>query len=231
MQAGRPHRRGRGGATPPPPPRARAGHRSLTAAPGRLPASSFASRRGRPRAQGITSDANVLVNEARLAAQRHTYVYGEPMPVEQLVQRLCDHKQGYTQFGGQRPFGVSFLFAGWDAVHGFQLYQSDPSGNYGGWKAAAIGANKAAAQSLLKAEHEEGMGLPAALQLAIKVLAKTMDATKLAADKVELTHIALDSAGVPHYHIYNVAELEPLCAAVNAAAAEAEKKPAAATRS
>ncbi|KAL2555035.1 Proteasome alpha-type subunits signature domain-containing protein [Forsythia ovata] len=33
------------------------------------------------------------------------------MPVEQLVQSLCDTKQGYTQFGGLRPFGVSFLFA------------------------------------------------------------------------------------------------------------------------
>jgi hypothetical protein len=50
--------------------------------------------------------------------------------------------QGYTQFGGLRPFGVSFLFAGWDAVHGFQLYQSDPSGNYGGWKATSIGAQR-----------------------------------------------------------------------------------------
>ena len=171
----------------------------------------------------MTADANVLVAEARLAAQRHAYVYCEPMPVEQLVQRLCDHKQGYTQFGGQRPFGVSFLFAGWDAVRGFQLYQSDPSGNYGGWKAAAIGANKSAAQSLLKAEYDEAASLPAALHLAIKVLAKTMDATKLAADKVELAHVALDAAGVPRYHVYTVAELEPLCAAVNAAAAEAEK--------
>ncbi len=89
---------------------------------------------------GITSDANILINTARVAAQRYTFTYGEPMPVEQLVQSLCDTKQGYTQFGGLRPFGVSFLFAGWDAVHGFQLYQSDPSGNYGGWKATAIGA-------------------------------------------------------------------------------------------
>ena len=42
---------------------------------------------------------------------------------------------------GQRPFGVSFLYAGWDKHYGFQLYQSDPSGNYGGWKAQAVGAN------------------------------------------------------------------------------------------
>lgn len=63
--------------------------------------------------------------------------------------------QGYTQFGGQRPFGVSLLYAGWDEHYGFQLYQSDPSGNYGGWKAVAIGAGHQAAQNLLKTEYKE----------------------------------------------------------------------------
>ena len=42
---------------------------------------------------------------------------------------------------GLRPFGVSILYAGWDKHHGFQLYHSDPSGNFGGWKAQAIGSN------------------------------------------------------------------------------------------
>ena len=57
----------------------------------------------------------------------------------QLVRRLCDLKQGYTQHGGLRPFGVSFIYAGYDTQRGFQLYQSNPSGNYGGWKATSVG--------------------------------------------------------------------------------------------
>lgn len=32
---------------------------------------------------------------------------------------------------------------GWDNHYGYQLYQSDPSGNYGGWKATCIGMNSA----------------------------------------------------------------------------------------
>jgi len=84
---------------------------------------------------GINSDANLLINAARLFAQRYAASYSEPVPVEQLVHHLCDQKQGYTQFGGLRPFGVSFLYAGWDQSSGFQLYQSDPSGNYAGWTA------------------------------------------------------------------------------------------------
>lgn len=46
-------------------------------------------------------------------------------------------------FLGKRPFGVSILYMGWDSHYGFQLYQSDPSGNYCGWKATCIGTNSA----------------------------------------------------------------------------------------
>lgn len=61
------------------------------------------------------------------------------MPLEQLITKICDLKQSYTQHGGLRPFGAAFLFAGYDKNYKFQLYSSDPSGNYAGWKATAIG--------------------------------------------------------------------------------------------
>ena len=56
-----------------------------------------------------------------------------------------------------------------DEDWGFQLYQSDPSGNYGGWKATAIGANKQAAQNLPKQDYEEDITLDKAIKLVIKV--------------------------------------------------------------
>merc|ERR1712026_480591 len=68
---------------------------------------------------GYTADANVLINEMRLAAERYRFQYGSSMPLEQLVNFVCDMKQYYTQNGGQRPFGVAFLFAGYDKRHGF----------------------------------------------------------------------------------------------------------------
>lgn len=49
---------------------------------------------------GITSDANSLVNYTRNQAQKYLFTYNESMPCEQLVQKLCDLKQGYTQYGG-----------------------------------------------------------------------------------------------------------------------------------
>jgi len=163
---------------------------------------------------GLRSDANILINNARLTAQRHLFKYDEPMPVEQLIQQICDLKQGYTQFGGMRPFGVSFLFAGYDKHFGYQLYQSDPSGNYGGWKATAIGANHSSAQSILKQDYKEDLNLDGALQLAIKVLSKTMDSTQLTPDKLEFA--TLSDAG---YKILSEPELQALLDAAKTEAA------------
>lgn len=86
---------------------------------------------------------------------------------------------------GLRPFGVSFLYAGYDEHFGFQLYHSDPSGNYSGWKATCIGANSSNAQSILKQDYKEEMSLKEAKSLAIKVLHKTMDTTTMGSDKCE----------------------------------------------
>jgi len=141
---------------------------------------------------GITADANILINYARLSAQRYLYAYQETIPVEYLVQQVCDLKQGYTQYGGLRPFGVSFLYAGWDSIHGYQLYMSDPSGNYGGWKASAIGGNNQAAQSILRSDWKPEFKLRDALKLAIKVMSKTMDSTTLNSEKLDICYLTKD---------------------------------------
>jgi 20S proteasome alpha/beta subunit len=49
---------------------------------------------------GLTADANTLIEYLRVQAQQYLFTYGEEMPAEQIVQKLCDLKQGYTQHGG-----------------------------------------------------------------------------------------------------------------------------------
>jgi 20S proteasome alpha/beta subunit len=59
---------------------------------------------------GMTADANILINTARVYAQQYLLTYNQHIPCEQLVKRLCDLKQGYTQTGGttqQNPFLVA----------------------------------------------------------------------------------------------------------------------------
>jgi len=193
---------------------------------------------------GLTADANILIDEARLRAGRYEYQYQEHIPIEQLVEHVCNYKQAYTQYGGLRPFGVAFLFAGYDETHGFQLYQSDPSGNYSGWKATVIGANNQAGKSLLKTEYgsssqgDEGEtkmeeeekkdedevkmpDLPEALRLAVKVLNKTMDGTAASLDKMELFSMTLDEDGSCVHRILGAEEVQAVIDEVEAEAASA----------
>ncbi|CAG8476316.1 8415_t:CDS:10 [Diversispora eburnea] len=164
---------------------------------------------------GITADANILINYSRQAAQQYLIGYNEDIPVEQLVQRLSNLKQGYTQYGGLRPFGVSFIYAGYDSHFGFQLYHSDPSGNYGGWKATCIGANNASAQSLLKQDYKDDISLKEAKELAAKVLSKTMDSTTLSSEKLEFATICLNEEGKVVYHLYKPYEIDALLKELN----------------
>lgn len=78
---------------------------------------------------------------------------------------------------------MSILYAGYDVHHQFQLYLSDPSGNYSGWKATCIGANNGTAQSLLKQEYKDDISIEEAIALVLKVMSKTMDSTTLGSEK------------------------------------------------
>ena len=127
---------------------------------------------------GVVADANYLIDYGRLQSQRHMYAQHTPIYVEQLVQFLSNYKHTYTQFGSSRPFGVSLMYAGFDKVCGYQLYCSDPSGNYSAWKAHATGKNAVASVSTLKEDYKEGCSLKEALVLAMKVLGKSFDTAK-----------------------------------------------------
>ena len=123
---------------------------------------------------------------------------------------------------GLRPYGVSLLYAGWDETYGFQLYGSDPSGNYGGWKAYCIGANSQSAMSLMKQEYKDDkIPLADALQLAIKVLTKTCDATTLTPDKFDIATVTLVDGRV-EYSQYSDAAAQTLLDAAQAGSASAD---------
>merc|ERR1712151_182081 len=161
---------------------------------------------------GITSDANILINKLRLSAAQHSYTYGESMPVEELVTSICDLKQGYTQYGGLRPFGVAFLVAGYDEAHEFQLYHTDPSGNFSGWKAYAIGTNNNNAQQIMRQDWKEGMTTQEALELAAKVLTKTMDTANPNSEKLEFGVVETTESGQVRMRILKDAEVNKLMA-------------------
>ncbi|MHA2244931.1 MAG: archaeal proteasome endopeptidase complex subunit alpha [Candidatus Hodarchaeales archaeon] len=104
---------------------------------------------------GLTADAHVLVNQARIQAQIHRITYSEAITVEALTRRLANLKQMYTQHAGVRPFGVSLLIAGCDEMLGPQLYMTEPSGSYWGYRATAIGSSAPTIIEFLENEYQE----------------------------------------------------------------------------
>jgi 20S proteasome subunit alpha 3 len=87
---------------------------------------------------------------------------------------------------------------------------SDPTGNYGGWKAGAIGANNQAAQSILKQDYKDDITREEAVNLALKVLSKTMDSTSLTSEKLELAEVFLSPSGKVKYQVCSPENLTKL---------------------
>ncbi|MFW9856878.1 MAG: archaeal proteasome endopeptidase complex subunit alpha [Candidatus Thorarchaeota archaeon] len=104
---------------------------------------------------GLTADARILVNQARIQAQIHRITYSEKISVEGLTRRIADLKQMYTQHAGVRPFGVSMLIAGCDEIRGPQVFMTEPSGSYWGYRAAAIGSNAPSIIEYLENEYQQ----------------------------------------------------------------------------
>lgn len=85
------------------------------------------------------------------------------------------------------------------------------TGNYSGWKATCIGNNSSAAVSQLNQEYKIGeMTLKGALDLAIKVLSKTLDMTKLTPDKIEIACLRRTDNGQTKIDILKAPEMEKL---------------------
>lgn len=133
---------------------------------------------------GLFGDARILIDQARIYAQAHRLVYGERIPVELLVKRICNIKQAYTQHGGVRPFGVAFLFAGVDRK-GPQLIGTDPGGSYTMYKAHAIGSGADRALKILEERYSPEVDLEGALRLALHVLNEVMEGG-VSEDRVEV---------------------------------------------
>jgi proteasome alpha subunit len=122
---------------------------------------------------GLSSDARVLVDQARLYAQNILLTYDEPIDVEIVTKRICDVKQLYTQHAGVRPFGVSMLFAGVDKG-GNQLFGTHPSGTYRSYKARAEGAGRETVMKILNEEYREDKSLEDITMLSVKCLVKAL---------------------------------------------------------
>jgi proteasome alpha subunit len=127
---------------------------------------------------GLSSDARILIDQARVHAQSNKLTYDEPVDVEVITKRICDIMQLYTQHAGVRPFGISIIFTGVDKT-GTRVFGTHPSGQYRGYKATALGAGRETVVAMLKEEYKEDMSLEQTTKLAVKCLSKALEARQL----------------------------------------------------
>src|SRR5438552_2112361 len=123
---------------------------------------------------GLSCDAHILVDQARIYAQSNKLMYDEPIDIEILTRRIGEIKQLYTQHAGVRPFGISMLFGGVDKK-GSRLFWTDPSGAFFAYRAWAIGAGGDAANEILEAEYRDNLTMDEALLLGMKCMTKVLE--------------------------------------------------------
>jgi len=126
---------------------------------------------------GLTADARVLVNKARLESQSYALSLEDRVSVEYMTRYIAGVQQQYTQRGGVRPFGISTLIIGFDADGTPRLFQTEPSGTYNAWKANATGRSGKTVREFLEKTYTDDIAKSSeeTMKLAVRALLEVVE--------------------------------------------------------
>ncbi|XP_052585510.1 proteasome subunit alpha type-7-like [Peromyscus californicus insignis] len=168
---------------------------------------------------GLTADARIVINRARVECQSHRLTVEDPVTVEYITRYIASLKQRYTQSNGRRPFGISALIVGFDFDGTPRLYQTDPSGTYHAWKANAIGRGAKSVREFLEKNYTDD-----AIEtddLTIKLVIKALlEVVQSGGKNIELAVMRWDQP----LKILNPEEIEKYVAEIEKEKEENEKK-------
>ncbi|GAM26253.1 hypothetical protein SAMD00019534_094280 [Acytostelium subglobosum LB1] len=123
---------------------------------------------------GLTADSRVLINKALIECQSYRLSLDDTPSVEYISKYIAGIQQRYTQSGGVRPFGISTLIVGFDSDGTPNLFQTDPSGSFSSWKAAAIGRNSKTVSEFLEKNYTDTSDHES-IKLAVKALLEVVE--------------------------------------------------------
>ncbi|XP_045383321.1 proteasome subunit alpha-type 8 isoform X1 [Lemur catta] len=168
---------------------------------------------------GLTADARVVINRARVECQSHKLTVEDPVTVEYITRFIATLKQKYTQSNGRRPFGISALIVGFDDDGIPRLYQTDPSGTYHAWKANAIGRSAKTVREFLEKNYTEDAIADddEAIKLAIRAL---LEVVQSGGKNIELAIIRRNQP----LKMFSAKEIELQVTKIEKEKEEAEKK-------
>jgi len=138
---------------------------------------------------GLSADARILVNQARIFAQINRLTYDDPISIEVLANRVAEVKAQYTQYGGVRPFGIAMIFGGIDQ-QGSQLFLTDPSGACWKYRAISIGSESEKVNSILETKMSPHLTLDQSIRLAMDCLGQIIE-RKIDFNNIKIATVSL----------------------------------------
>merc|ERR1712178_559444 len=124
---------------------------------------------------GLTADARVLINKARLECQSYQLNLEDRVTTEYITKHIASIQQRYTQSGGVRPFGISTLICGCDPDGTPRLFQTDPAGTYSEWKANSTGRSAKTLREFLEKNYQDDCSADDAIKLAVHALMEVVE--------------------------------------------------------
>ena len=143
---------------------------------------------------GLVADDRVLIDRSRMESQVNRMKYDEPIGVEGVSKKICDHKQQYTQFGGVRPYGTALLIAGVDNGRP-RLFETDPSGALMEYRATSIGEGRNSAMKIFEERADENITFEGSILMGLDALYEVAK-DKLDASTIEIGYVKREDAKV-----------------------------------
>ncbi|GLT44740.1 hypothetical protein SLA2020_186200 [Shorea laevis] len=119
-------------------------------------------------------------------------VYGEPIPVKELAERVASYVRLCTLYWWLRPFGCGIILGGYDR-EGPQLYMVEPSGISYRYFGAAIGKGKQLAKTEIEKLKLSEMTCREGVIEVAKIIYKVHDEAKDKAFELEMSWICDES--------------------------------------
>lgn len=141
---------------------------------------------------GLAADGRQIVTRAKSEATSYERVYGEPIPIKELADRVASYVHLCTLYWWLRPFGCGVILGGYDR-DGPQLYMVEPSGVSYRYFGAAIGKGRQAAKTEIeKLKLSEMTCREGAIEVA-KIIYQVHDEAKDKAFELELSWVCDES--------------------------------------
>jgi len=140
---------------------------------------------------GLAGDARKLSENAREFAAENKYLYDEPIEVSTVSKKVATVNQIFTQYGGMRPFGVSFIVVGKDDS-GYHIFETEPSGAVAEYGALAIGRGKNKVTTLFEKKFSNNFTLEQAQELLKEAIQEVYEKNVVDFSKIKLYNFKND---------------------------------------